>query len=62
MNTELKNANSDFKEDFFTLLNNAVFGKNMEHGRKHRGIKLATTEKRRNYLVSELNYHTTTFF
>ena len=30
--------------------------------RKYRNIKLVTTERRRNYLVSEPNYHTTTFF
>ena len=30
--------------------------------RKHGNIKLATTEARRNYLVSEPNYHTTFFF
>ena len=29
---------------------------------KHRDIKLATTEKRRNYLVSESNDNTTKFF
>ena len=34
----------------------------MEDVRKHRDIKLVTTEKRRNYLVSEPNYHTTKFF
>ena len=34
----------------------------MENVRKHRVIKLVTTEKRRNYLVSEANYHTTKFF
>ena len=33
----------------------------MENGRKHRNIKLVTTERRRNYLVSEPNYHTTKF-
>ena len=30
--------------------------------RKHPDIKLVTTERRRNYLVSEPNYHTTKFF
>ena len=33
----------------------------MENVRKHRDIKLVTTERRRNYL-SEPNYHTTKFF
>ena len=43
-------------------MNNAVFGKAMENARKHRDIKLVTTKRRRNYLVSEPNYHTTKFF
>ena len=30
--------------------------------RKYRDTKLVTTEKKRNYLVSEPNYHTTKFF
>ena len=43
-------------------MKNVVFGKTMENVRKHRAIKLVTTERRRNYLVSEPNYHTTKFF
>ena len=43
-------------------MNNVVFGKTVENVRKHRHIKLATTQRRRNYLVSEPNYHTTNFF
>ena len=34
----------------------------MENARKRGGIKLVRTERRRNYLVSEPNYHTTKFF
>ena len=59
MNTKLKTeAKNDF-EDFFKLMNNSVFGKAMENVRKHRDIKSVTTDKRRNYLVSEPNYHRT---
>ena len=43
-------------------MNNIVLGKTTENARKHRDKKLVTTEKRRNYLASELNYHTTKFF
>ena len=43
-------------------MNNAVFRKTMENVRKYRDIKPVTTEKRRNYLVSEPNYHTAKFF
>ena len=63
MNTKLrKKAKNDFKKDFFTLMNNAVFGKTMENLRKLRDIKLVTTDKRRNLLVSEPIYHTTKWF
>ena len=43
-------------------MNNTVFGKTMENVRKHRKIKLKTTNRRRNYLVTEPNYHTTKWF
>ena len=63
MNTRLRTeAKNDFGKDFFKLLNNAVFGLIMENVRKSRGIKLVTTNKRRIYLVSEPNYHTTKCF
>ena len=39
-------------------MNNAVFGKTMENIRKHRDIKIVTTDKKRSKLVSEPNYHT----
>ena len=63
MNTELrKQAKNDFEKDFFKLMNNAVFGKRMENVRKHRDIKLVATDKGRNQLVSEPNYHKTKWF
>ena len=37
------------------------FWKMFENVRKHRDIKLLITEPRRNYLVSEQNFHTTNF-
>ena len=43
-------------------MNNSVFGQTIENIRQHREIKLVAKEKRRNYLVSEPNYHTETFF
>ena len=43
-------------------MNNSVFGKTMENVRKCKGIKLVTTERRRNYLVLEPNYYSTKFF
>ena len=35
--------------------------KTMENIRKHRNIKLATTDKKRNKLLSETNYHTMSY-
>ena len=59
MNTELrKEAKNDFEKYLFKLMNNSVFGKTMENIRKHRGIKLVATDKKRSKLVSEPNYHT----
>ena len=43
-------------------MGNSVFGKTMENVRNHEDIKLVTTDKRRNKLVSEPNYHTTKHF
>ena len=53
---------NNFEKDFLKLINNAVFRKPVENVRKHRNIKLVTTERRRNYLVSEPNYYTMKLF
>ena len=44
------------------MINNAILGKTMKNVRKHRDIELVTTESRKNYLVSEQNFHTSKFF
>ena len=41
---------------------NSVFGKTVENLRKHRDIKLVTTDEKRSKLISEPNYHTTKRF
>ena len=62
MNIELRQkTKNNLKKDFFKLMNNPVFRKTVENARKYRDIKLATSERRINYLVSKPNYHTTKF-
>ena len=59
MNTKQRTqSKNDFEKDFAKSMNNAIFGNTMENLRKYRDIKLITTNKRRNQLVSEPNYHT----
>ena len=43
-------------------MNNAVFRKTRGKVRKHKDIKLVTTDKRRNQLASKPNYHTKKYF
>ena len=57
-----KEAKNEFEKDLFKLINNSVLGKTMENLRKHRNIKLVTTDQKRSKLISEPNYHTTKQF
>ena len=55
MNPDLrKAAKMILKKDYFKLINNSNFGKNMENFGKH---NLVATEKRANYLVSGPTYY-----
>ena len=46
INTELgKQAKNGFEKDLFKLAKNSVLGETMENIRKHRNIKLITTDK-----------------
>ena len=65
MNTKLRiQAKSDFDKVVFKIMyNKSFFGKTMTNLRKHRDIKLVTTDKKkRNQLASEPNYHTAKYF
>ena len=56
-NTQLRTgATNDFEKDFFKLMNNSVFGKTMEKIRKHRNIRLVTTEEKYLRTVMKPNF------
>ena len=56
-NTQLRTAaTNDFVKDFFKLMNNSVFGKMMENIKKHRNIKLVTTEEKYLRTVMKPNF------
>ena len=62
-NTQLRMAaTNDFEKDFFKLMNNSVFGKTMENIRKHRNIKLITTEEKYLHMVMCPNFKSGVLF
>ena len=62
-NTQLRMAaTNDFEKDFFKLMNNSVFGKTMENIRKHRNIKLVTTEEKNLHTIMKPNFKSGVLF
>ena len=61
MNNKLRTESKNyFEKDFFKPMNSAVFGKNNAKCKKAQ--RLVTTEKRRNQLASEPDYHKQNIF
>ena len=55
-------ATNDFEKDFFKLMNNSVFGKMMGNIRKHRNIKLITTDEKYLHTIMRSNFKSGVLF
>ena len=57
-----KKKKKEFEKDFYNLMNNTVFAKTIGNVQKNRNIKLVYSDKRKNYLVLDLNYYSAICF
>ena len=63
MNTKLRTkVKNDFEIDLFKLMDSSALRKTMENLRKHRDVKLVTTDKGSSHFVSEFSCHATKWF
>ena len=61
-NEKRKHAKNSFEKDFFTLMNNSVFGKTMENLCERVAVRLVANEKKLDKLTSKPTYVSSKIF
>ena len=59
---EASKAKNKFEEDFFKLMNNAVFGKTIENIRKRQNVEILDNRKKAHKFSSKPNFDRVTIF